>query len=85
MTSKRYKSIEYGAGLVQGLQTWHSDRALAFHQCGSGSIPGLGIISGLNLLVLYSTPRCVSEGTPVFPSAQKPTVDLICVDLNCFD
>ena len=32
-------------------------RALAFHQCGLGSIPGPGIISGLSLLVLYSFPR----------------------------
>ena len=29
-------------------------RALAFHQCGPGSIPGLGVICGLSLLVLYS-------------------------------
>ena len=30
-------------------------RALAFHQCVPGSIPGLGVICGLSLLVLYST------------------------------
>ena len=29
-------------------------RAVAFHQCVPGSIPGLGVISGLSLLVLYS-------------------------------
>ena len=49
-------------------------RALASHQCGPGSIPGLGVISGLSLLVLYSAPRGFSPGTPVFPSPQKPTL-----------
>ena len=42
-----------------------------------GSIPGLGVISGLSLLVLYSAPRGFSPGTPVFPSPQKLTFDLI--------
>ena len=56
---------------------WRSCRALAFHQCGPGSIPGLGVISGLSLLVLYSAPRGFSPGTPVFPSPQKLTFDLI--------
>ena len=49
-------------------------RALAFHQCGPGSIPGLDVICGLSLLlVLFSAPRGFSLGTPVFPSPQKPT------------
>ena len=52
-------------------------RALAFHQCVPGSIPGLGVICGLSLLVLYSAPRGFSPGTPVFPSPQKPPFDLI--------
>ena len=56
-------------------------RSLAFHQCGPGSIPGLGVISGLSLLVLYSAPRGFSPGTPVFPSPQKLTFDLIWFDL----
>ena len=49
------------------------------------------VISALSLLVLYSAPRGFSPGTPIiFPSPQKPTFDLIrvelsCVDLNCFD
>ena len=60
-----------------GEQGWRSDRSLAFHQCGPGSIPGLGVISGLSLLVLYSAPRGFSPGTPVFPSPQKLTFDLI--------
>ena len=49
-------------------------RALASHQCGPGSIPGLGVICGLSLLlVLVFAPRGFSPGTPVFPSPQKPT------------
>ena len=33
-------------------------RALASHQCGPGSIPRLGVISGLSLsVVLYPAPR----------------------------
>ena len=34
-------------------------------------------ISGLSLSVLYSVPRGFSPGTPVSPSPQKPTFDLI--------
>ena len=46
-------------------------RALTSHQCGPGSIPGLGVICGLSLLlVLFSAPRGFSPGTPVFPSPQ---------------
>ena len=49
-------------------------RALTSHQCGSGLIPGLDTICGLSLLlVLFSTPRGFSPGTPVSPSPQKPT------------
>ena len=57
-------------------QGWRSVRAFASHQCGPGSIPGLGVISGLSLLVLYSAPRGFSPGTPVFPSPLKPTFGL---------
>ena len=32
-------------------------RAPASHQCGPGSVPRLGVICGLSLLVLYSAPR----------------------------
>ena len=52
-------------------------RALAFHQCGPGSISALGVIPGLSLLVLYSAMRGFPPGTPVFPSHQKLTFDLI--------
>ena len=49
-------------------------RALASHQCGPGSIPGLGVICGLSLLlVLVLALRGFSPGCQVFPSPQKPT------------
>ena len=44
-------------------------RALASHQCGSGSNPGVDPICGLRLLLVLSlAPRSFSPGTPVFPS-----------------
>ena len=47
-------------------------RALASHQCGPGSNPGVDAICGLSLLlVLFSAPRGFSPGTPVFPSPQN--------------
>ena len=49
-------------------------RALASQQCGPGSIPGLGTICGLSLLlVLVFALRGFSLGSPVFPFPQKPT------------
>ena len=49
-------------------------RALAFHQCGQGSNLGVDAICGLCLLLVLSfAPRDFSQGTPVFPSPQKPT------------
>ena len=50
-------------------------RALASHQCGPGSTPGVDAICGLSmLLVLSFAPRGFSPSTTVFPSAQKPTL-----------
>ena len=44
--------------LVKGSRDGAVVRALAFHQCGPGSIPGLDVICGLSLLlVLFSAPR----------------------------
>ena len=43
-------------------------RALASHQCGLGSIPRLGVICGLSLLVLYIVLRGL---TPVFLSPKN--------------
>ena len=48
-------------------------RALVLRHCGLGSIPGFYAICGLSLLVLCSSRRGFSPGTPVFPSPQKPT------------
>ena len=44
-------------------------RAIASHQCGPGSNPGVDAICGLSLLLVLSfAPRGFSSGTPVFPS-----------------
>ena len=49
-------------------------RALASHQSGPGSNPGIDDICGLSLLLVLSfTPRGFSLGTLVFPPPQKPT------------
>ena len=49
-------------------------RALASHQCGPGSNPGVNAICGLSLLLVVAlAPRDFSPGTLVFPSPQKPT------------
>ena len=43
-------------------------RALAFLQCGPGSIPGLGVICGLSLLLVFVlTPRDFFSGYSGFP------------------
>ena len=44
-------------------------RALASHQCGPGSNPGVDAICGLSLLLVLSfSPRGFSPSTLVFPS-----------------
>ena len=44
-------------------------RALASHQCGPGSNPGIEPICGMSLLLVLSfTSRDFSPGTPVSPS-----------------
>ena len=49
-------------------------RALASHQCGPGSNPGVDAICWLSLLMVLSVSlRDFSPGTSVFPSPQKPT------------
>ena len=49
-------------------------RALAFHQCGPGSIPGPGVICGLSLLlVLVLAPR-VFSGFSGFPPSIKTSI-----------
>ena len=47
-------------------------RALASHQCGPGSNPGVDAICGLSLLLVPSfAPRGFSPGTRVFPSPKN--------------
>ena len=49
------------------------ERALASHQCGLGSNPGVDAICGLSLLLVLSFAlRGFSPCTPVFPSHRKP-------------
>ena len=56
-----------------GKQSWHSgDSTRLPPMC-----PGLDSWIGLSLLVFSSSLRGFSTGTPVFPSLQKPTFDLI--------
>ena len=44
-------------------------REFASHKRGPGSIPGLGVMCGMRLLlVLILAPRGFSPGTSVFPS-----------------
>ena len=38
-------------------QGWRSGESALFHQCGPGSIPGLGVSFGLSLLFLYRAVR----------------------------
>ena len=68
----------YGVKFVcQGCRAGVVVRGLASHQFDTGSIPRLGVVGGLSLLVLFFWPRGFSWGTPVFPSLQKSTFDLI--------
>ena len=61
-------------GSRDGAVVEHLPPTQASHQCGPGSIPGLGVKCGLSLLlVLVLAPRGFSPGSPVFPSPQKPT------------
>ena len=67
------KNVNWGSR--DGAVVEHLPPMQASHQCGPGSIPRLGVICGLSLLlVLVLAPRGFSPGTPVFPSPQKPTL-----------
>ena len=58
--------------IIWGARDGAEVRALASHQCGAGSNPGVDAICGLSLLLVLSfAPRGFSPGTPVFPSPQK--------------
>ena len=60
--------------MICGARDGAMERALASHQSGPDSNPGVDAICGLSLLLVLSfAPRGFSPGTPVFPSPQKPT------------
>ena len=72
----KHKTLKWVWFLVQNSTSlWEArDGAVARHQCGPGSNPGVDAICGLSLLLVLSfAPRGFSLGTPVFPSPQKPT------------
>ena len=54
-------------------------RALSFHHCSWGSIPRLGFMCEMSLLVLYSAPRGFSPRSLVFLFPRKPSHELIFV------
>ena len=66
-SEKRIDSHSKGGAVV---------RALAFHQCGAGSTPGVDAICGLSLfLVLSFAPRGFSPGTRSgFPLSSKTNI-----------
>ena len=60
-------------------------RALASHQCGPSSIPDLGVIRGLSLLlVLVPAPR-VFSGYSGFPPSAKTNIFKFQFDLETVD
>ena len=55
----------------------------ASHQCGPGSIPGLGAICGLSLLlVLVLAPKGFSPGYSGFPLSSKTNISKFQFDLE---
>ena len=80
------------AGMGRDGQGWAGSRdgvvvrALASHQCSPGSIPGLGVLCGLSLLlVLVLAPRVFSPVTPVFPPSSKTNISKFQFDLEFED
>ena len=74
MTTKVLFCFPKQSDSIRGARDGAVVRALASHQCGLGSNPGVDAICGLSLLLVLSfAPRGFSPGTPVFPSPQKPT------------
>jgi len=58
MTTTRIILVSFSRHSKTGSRDGAVVRALAFHQCGLGSIPGPGVICGLSLLlVLVLAPR----------------------------
>ena len=55
--NRRKSIIDCNKLFLMGCRDGAAVRALASHLCGPSSIPRLGVICGLSLLVLYSAPR----------------------------
>ena len=61
-------------------------KALASHQCGPGSTPGVDALCRLSLLLVLSlASRGFSPGTPVFSSPQKTNTCKFQFDLERTD
>ena len=76
MTAKKRTKKRDGRAklLLWGARDGVVMKALASHQCGPGSDPGVDAIFGSSLLwVISFVPRGFAPRTPVFPSPQKPT------------
>ena len=67
---------------MQGCRDGAVVRALASHQCGAGSIPRLGVICGLSLLVLFSSPRGFLRVLRFSPLLKKQRLTLFTFIVN---
>ena len=66
-------SDAYNRNALFTKQGWPVVRALASHQCGPGSIPGLGVMWVEFVVGSRPCSEGFSPGTPVFLCPQKPT------------
>ena len=72
-----------GGLLWEGSRDGAVVRALASHQCGPGSIPGLGVICGLSLLlVLVLSSERFFSGYSGFPLSSKTNTSKFQFDLE---
>ena len=60
--------------MLQGIKGGAVMIALAYHQCGPGSIPGPGVICGLSLWLVLSLLRGFFSGFSSFPPSSKPNI-----------
>ena len=72
---------EIAGNLQLGYRDGTVVRALASHQCDPGLIPSLSIIMWDEFFGSLLCTERFSPGTPVFACPQKPTFDLICINL----
>ena len=81
LTNAERRSHKTGMGLWE--QGWRSGEALTSHQCGPGSIPGLGVICGLSLLlVLVLSSERFFSGYSGFPLSSKTNTSKFQFDLE---